>query len=75
MSRPPDAATMAHKPGEGSRSKYARGCRCDECRAAHASYQREHINADPARMEAHRNRNRRWYAERGSTMRKERRAS
>lgn len=36
---------IAKVPDHGTRPRYNRGCRCDECRAANAAYRRERWSA------------------------------
>ena len=44
----------------GTDSSYSRGCRCDECRAAHAAYMRDYYARNPKPINE---RNKRWRAQ------------
>lgn len=41
-----------HAPGQGSYSRYSHGCRCSECREAHARYSREWVHRNPEKRYA-----------------------
>lgn len=46
-------------PRHGTTNGYSNlGCRCDECKTAHADYHREYMHGDPDRLRRHANRER-----------------
>lgn len=46
----------------GTYGQYTKGCRCDDCRAAKAEYQRDYLNRNPEQREKSRVATDRWIA-------------